>query len=228
MKISEIREKLINLAEPEYGDFVAKGAPSEYLVMGVRIPAIRRLAKEISVEDTERILVELKPKAREEVHLLSFLLAKKISKKGLDEKELFKHVQRFDSWEMVDLFCASLKCVKKNREQWLEVIDELLNGTEFQVRMGLVLLLDFYVDADYIEVVFDRILRVKNREEYYIKMAAAWLIQKCFVRFPDLTFSFMKNVDLPAWILKKAISKIRDSYQVEEEWKNRVKCDIIC
>ena len=219
--------KLSSLAEPEYGDFVAKGAPSDYPVLGVRVPAIRKLAAEISEEEALEFLAKTEPKAREEVHLFSFLLAKKIKKSGLDRAEFFKHVSRFDSWEMVDLFCASLKCVKKNREEWLGVIDELLVGSEFSARMGLVLLLDFYVDGDYLQVVFDRILRVKNRDEYYVKMAIAWLLQKCFVYNPEQTFLFMKNAGLPEWTLRKAISKICDSYRVEGEWKNRVKCDII-
>ena len=128
---------------------------------------------------------------------------------------------------MVDLFCASLKFVKKAKEEWLEIIDELLLGPEFSTRMGLVLLLDYYVDAEYLEVVFERILGVKNREEYYVKMAVAWLLQKCFVYFPDLTFSFMKNEKLPEWTLRKTISKIQDSYRIEKVWKEKAKYDII-
>lgn len=222
-----ILTKLSSLAEPEYGDFVAKGAPSDYPVLGVRVPAIRRLAAEISDEEMSEYLENVEPKSREEVHLFSFLLARRMKKNGLDKVEFFKHVSRFDSWEMVDLFCSSLKFAKKNREEWLEIIDELLNGSEFSVRMGLVLLLDYYVDSEYIEVVFERIIRVQNREEYYVKMAVAWLLQKCFVYFPDLTFVFMKSAKLPKWITRKAISKIQDSYRIDEEWKKRAKCDII-
>ena len=222
-----ILTKLSSLAEPEYGDFVAKGAPSDYPVLGVRVPAIRKLAAETSEEEMLEFLEKTEPKSREEVHLFSFLLARKIKKNGLNKKEFFKHVSRFDSWEMVDLFCASLKCVKKNREEWFEVIDELLSGPEFSARMGLVLLLDYYVDSDYLEVVFDRIVGVKDREEYYVKMAVAWLLQKCFVYYPELTFSFMKNAKLPEWTLRKAISKIQDSYRIEKVWKKRAKCDII-
>lgn len=222
-----ILTKLSSLAEPEYGDFVAKGAPSSYPVLGVRVPAIRKLAAEASDEEMLEYLENAEPKSREEVHLFSFLLARKMKKNGLNREEFFNHVSRFDSWEMVDLFCASLKFVKKAKEEWLEIIDELLLGPEFSTRMGLVLLLDYYVDAEYLEVVFERILGVKNREEYYVKMAVAWLLQKCFVYFPDLTFSFMKNAKLPEWTLRKTISKIQDSYRIEKVWKEKAKYDII-
>lgn len=222
MEIAEIREKLISLAEPEYGDFVSKGAPSEYPVLGVRLPKIQELAKEVSRGDYRKFLEKFEPKSREEMHLKSLVLAHKIKRDGLDRKELFLHVKKMDSWEMVDIFCSRLKCVKKNREEWLEIIDEMLDGAEFLARMGMVLLLDYYVDGDWIQNVYERILRVKNREEYYVKMAVAWTIQRCFVDFPDLTFVFMQTAKLPEWTLKKAISKIRDSYRVDEEWKEKI------
>lgn len=222
MEISKIREKLISLAEPEYGDFVAKGAPSEYPVLGVRVPRIQELAKEVFQGDYQGFLDEFEPKSREEMHLKSLVLALKIKKDGIDKEELFLHVKQMDSWEMVDIFCSRLKCVKKNREEWLEIIDEMLGESEFFARMGMVLLLDYYVDGDWIQNVYERILRLKNREEYYVKMAVAWTIQRSFVDFPDLTFVFMQTADLPEWTLRKAISKIRDSFRVDVEWKEKI------
>ena len=218
--MTSISIKLSSLSEPEYGDFVAKGAPSDYPVLGVRVPAIRELAKNLS-EEEKREFLNAEPRCREEMHLFSFLLAEKIKKEGFSREEFFRHIARFDSWEMVDTLCANLKIVKKNREEWLEVINELLLGSEFLARTGLVLLLDYYVDAEYVQVVFERILEVKNREEYYVKMAVAWLIQKCFVYFPDLTLSFMGSAGLSDWTLRKAVSKIRDSYRVDLEWKEK-------
>ena len=222
MEILAIRKKLINLAEPEYGDFVAKGAPSEYPVLGVRVPRIQELAKEVFQGDYQEFLDKFEPKSREEMHLKSLVLARKIQKDGLDKKELFSHIEKMDSWEMVDIFCSRLKSVKENREEWLEYIDEMLAGSEFFARMGMVLLLDYYVDEDWVQIVYERILKLKNRDEYYVKMAVAWTIQKCFVYFPDLTFVFMQTAGLPEWTLRKAISKIRDSFRVDEEWKEKL------
>ena len=224
MKVAEIRTKLANLAEPEYGDFVAKGAPSEYPGLGVRTPSIQELANEIVREGRiDEFLAEFKPRAREEMHLKSFILASKFKRDGLDKKALFSHVSAMDSWEMIDLFCPRLKNVRKNREEWLSIVDEMLEKGEFETRFGLVLLLDYFVEPEWIEVVFERILRVLDREEYYVKMGVAWLIQKCYVYFPDRTLSFMKTAELPEWTLRKAISKIQDSYRVEKEWKERAK-----
>lgn len=223
MNVPEIRERLLSLAEPEYGDFVAKGAPSEYLVIGVRLPRIQELANEVLKGDYQKFLDEIEPKSREEMHLKSLVLAGKIKRDGIDKKELFSHIEKMDSWEMVDIFCSRLKVVKKNREEWLILIDEMLEKTEYFARMGMVLLLDYYVEPDWIQIVFERILKLKNRDEYYVKMAIAWTLQKCFVVFPDLTYTFMMSAELPEWIFRKAASKIQDSFRVDEEWKEKIK-----
>ena len=255
METREVREKLISLAEPEYAEFVATGAPSDYPVLGVRVPKIQAVANELLKDKvaSEKILAKLEPQSREEIHLLTLLLAGKIDQfyqrcgnksktsqevpeklpKELKE-EFFKQLGHFDSWEMVDLVGSRFKFVKKNREEWLEIIDKLIatnkkvregrgESGEYFVRTGLVLLLNYYVEPEWIQVVFERILEVKNREEYYIKTAVAWLLQKCFVKFPDLTYSFMKIAGIPELTLRKTISKIQDSYKIDEEWKVRVK-----
>ena len=236
-KNKTVRELLLELAEPEYADFVAKGAPSDYPVLGVRVPKLQGIANDIFKSGTaDEFLASLEPRSREEVHLRSLVLALKIEKEGISvyKDELFEQILKMDSWEMVDAICSRLKSVKRHREEWLILIDEMLetnrkiredrgeNG-EYFVRTGLVLLLNYYVEVDWIQVVFERILKVINREEYYIKMATAWLIQKCYVSYPDLTFSFLKTNAMPDFVLRKAVSKIQDSYRVDEEWKMKAK-----
>lgn len=223
MNILEIERKILALADPEYADFVAKGAPSNYPVIGVRVPELQRLAEEIFQKNNyQEFLDKIKPKSREEIHLKSFVMTMKIKQDGINKDEFFAHIKEMDSWEMVDVFCSRLKSVKKNREDWLEVIDELLGGSEFLARTGIVLLLDYYIEPEWIQVVFERIVSVKQRDEYYVKMAVAWILQKSFVYFPDQTFVFMQKAGLSPWVLKKAASKIRDSYRIDAEWKEKV------
>ena len=73
---------------------------------------------------------------------------------------------------------------------------------------------------DYLAVIFDRVARVKDREEYYIRMAVAWLVCECFIKYPDETYGFLKSRILPTWTQNKSISKIRDSYRVPKEVKD--------
>lgn len=103
-------------------------------------------------------------------------------------------------------------------------IDQFLQGSEFEVRVGLVILLSHYTsEPDYVKAIFDRIDQVKDREEYYIKMAVAWLVAECFVKHQDAAWDYLASDRLPKWTQNKAISKIRDSYRVSLEVKDLLK-----
>ena len=238
---TELQSYLVSIADPDYARFIQVGAVTDYPVIGCRSAQMTAVVKEILEGNYEDFLANFEPKSREELHILAWTFTGKMSlnfagrkDKGFNGKtaneilketkpELFSLIKRFDSWEYVDGFCARMKCVKKAREDWLKIIDEMLGKSEFFSRTALVLLLDYYVDADYLQVVFERILQVKDREEYYVKMAVAWFLQKCYAKYPDLTYAFMKNANLPEWTLRKTVSKIQDSYQIEKDWKLRAK-----
>ena len=81
------------------------------------------------------------------------------------------------------------------------------------------------MSEDYLAVIFDRVEGLVEREEYYIRMAIAWLLAECFIKYPEVTLAYMKVSRLPRWTYNKTISKICDSYRVDEEtkemWVNR-------
>ena len=91
------------------------------------------------------------------------------------------------------------------------------------MRAGLVILKCAYVEFDYLALIFDRVESLAGREEYYIRMAIAWLVAECFIKYPDETLAYMKVTKLPDWTYNKAISKICDSYRVDLEIKNTLR-----
>ena len=74
----------------------------------------------------------------------------------------------------------------------------------------------YYVDFDYLAVIFGVVERLAEREEYYVRMAIAWLLAECFIKFPDETMSYLAVSHLPKWTYNKTISKICDSLRVDE------------
>ncbi len=222
-KYSDFQTKLASLADDEYREFSMKGIPTDRPFIGVRIPDVKRLVKEIPAEDIDDF-ISVEPIALEEVLARSFLIAR------LSYDEMLKvfdsQIAFLDNWCTVDTFIASLrKTIKGHEPDFLEQkVESLLNHKDaFAVRAGLVSLLDFYVKEDYLHLIFDRIETLKDRDEYYIKMAIAWLLAECFIKFPDETFSFMKASRLPKWTFNKTISKVSDSYRVDEDAKKMLK-----
>ena len=222
-KYSDFQTKLASLADDEYREFSMKGIPTDRPFICVRIPDIKKIVKEIPAEDVNAF-IKVEPIALEEVLARSFLIAR------LSYDEMLKtfdsQIAFLDNWCTVDTFIASLrKTIKRHEPDFLkQKVESLLNHKDaFAVRAGLVSLLDFYVKEDYLHLIFDRIETLKNRDEYYIKRAIAWLLAECFIKFPDETFSYIKTSKLPKWTFNKTISKVSDSYRVDEDAKKMLK-----
>lgn len=222
MTYDEVKTALSREIDDKYQVFVSKAIPTDRPILGIRIPTVRKIARSVPKAEIENILKKV-PVSLEELLLRGFLIAR------LDYNEMLQHfnsqVALINDWCSCDTFCASLKpLIKKHRQEFFDQkIDPLLKQKgEFKVRVGLVLLLG-YVSPDYLNVIFDRAESLKNREEYYIKMAVAWLIAECFIKYPEETLSYLKVSKLERWTFNKAISKICDSYRVEPDAKTYLK-----
>lgn len=219
----EFREELGKYADDEYREFAIKGVPCDRPFVGVRIPHVREVINLIPREKYEEFL-KVEPVTIEEVLARGMI----VCKLPYDEMvNLFNsQVAYIDNWCTCDIFCSGLrKAIKKHGEEFLEEkVEKLLKSKkEYEVRVGLVLLKSSYVDFDYLNMIFDRVEGLAEREEYYIKMAVAWLIAECFIKFPDETFGFLKKTGLSKWTFNKAISKICDSRRVLPEVKEELR-----
>ena len=219
----ELRSQLALNADEKYRDFSMKGIPSERPFIGVRIPKVREIVRQVPKEKILEFIKE-EPVAIEEVLARGML----ICRLNYDEmlREFDSQVSYIDNWCTCDIFCSGVsKLIKKHREEFLnEKIDGLLESdSEFSVRVGLVLLKTSYIDSDYLNVIFDRVERLVGRKEYYVRMAIAWLLAECFIKFPAATTGYMVTSSLPKWTFNKTISKVCDSYRVDLEEKDILK-----
>ena len=218
-----MRSALASLAEDEYREFTMKGIPSERPFIGVRIPLVREIAARIPDEKIAEFLA-VKPVAIEEVLARGMLIARLTYDEMMEWFD--SQIGYIDNWCTCDVFCSGLKKrIKTRREDFFERKVELLleDKRVFAVRVGLVLLKSYYLDFDYLAVIFDRVEKLAGRDEYYIKMAIAWLIAECFIKYPGETLAYLKVSKLPKWTYNKTISKICDSFRVEPEVKDTLK-----
>lgn len=217
------QEKLASYADDEYRAFSMKGIPCERPFIGVRIPHIRQVVALIP-RDKYPDFINIEPIAIEEVLARGILICK------LPYDEIIKlfdsQIRYIDNWCTCDIFCSGLRSpIKKHREDFLETkVEKLLKSNdEYATRAGLVILKNSYIDPDYLNVIFDRTESLASHEEYYVKMAIAWLLSECFIKFPSATTGFLLASHLPKWTLNKTISKICDSYRVDPEAKAMLK-----
>ncbi len=213
---------LKSLQDENYRKFHQNLTTTCYEILGLRVPMQRKIAKEISKGNIEEFFCFCKDKYYEEVNIEGFVLAG-IKDLSLLEKYFDSFVLKIDNWAICDGFCNSLKIVQKNKEYFWKKIQELLKKEEtFSVRVGLILLLCFYVEKEYI---FDILQLVKTvtHEEYYVGMGLAWLLAECYIKYPEETLVLLKEKSLSSFVQNKTISKIRDSYRVSKEEKEFLK-----
>ncbi len=220
---NSFRECLAFNVDDEYREFVKKGIPCERSILGVRIPIVRSVVNMIPREKYDEFL-KVSPVAVEEVLARGIIICK------LPYEEMLgwfdSQVSYIDNWCTCDIFCSGLrKVISKHRAEFLDLkVEELLRSdNEFAVRVGLVILKSSYMEFDFLAMIFDRVEGLARREEYYIRMAIAWLVAECFVKYPEETMGYLRVSKLPVWTYNKTISKICDSHRVDEDTKNMLR-----
>lgn len=217
----ELRQYLCSLAEPKYQKFTSSlipNVPADY-ILGVRIPTLRKIAREIAKGDWEAYLSSSSDDYLEEVMLQGMV----IGSANMPIEETLKWVAWFipkiNNWSVCDSFCASLKMTKKHmQEVWEFIEDYLRDDREYFIRFGVVMLLDYYTDEAYVTRALQLLDGIKS-EYYYVKMAVAWAVSMYYLSDPQQTLEFLKNCHLDDFTYNKSLQKITESLKVDKETK---------
>lgn len=210
----DVRSILEQLSEEKYRDFSMSLLPNVDNILGVRVPVLRKLAKRIYKSDW-KMFISSDTQYYEEVMLQGFVIA---LSENIELVENF--IPKINNWGVCDSFCASLKFTKKNKEVMFKSIQKYLKSNEeFKLRFALVLLLDYFVEEEYIDRIFE-ILNKFHSDKYYAQMASAWLISVCCIKFPEKTEKFLKNTNIDDFTYNKSIQKIIESYRIDKALKD--------
>ncbi len=216
----ELRNALQEMAEEQYRLFHQKIVKGERQIIGVRMPTLKKIAKEIVKGNYMDFIKTSIPVYHEEVVLLGIVIGTSTMEYTDFLMEMNDFIKKIDSWAICDAFCASIKKQVQNNKQafWNHITLYLRSKNNWIVRVGLIIMLSYYLEEEYIEKVFKRCETVKS-EFYYVKMAQAWLIATTWAKFPEKTEQYFKKSALDKWIWNKAIQKACESTRVKEEYK---------
>lgn len=222
----EVRKELEALAEEEYRVFHSRLMPETgHPVLGVRVPALRKLAGRLARQEGAAYLEQIREEEEtyEEVLLYGLVLALLKEPFAAKLSRLPDYVKKIDNWAECDIVCGTLRECRRYPEEALAFIDTCLSsGREFEVRFGVVLLLDHLIDESHIDGVLDR-LEVVCHPGYYVKMAVAWALSVCFVKFPEKTMERLKRGRLDWETYQKTLQKIVESDRVDGETKQVIR-----
>lgn len=222
MKIEDIRKELKVLSEPEYAKFNKKSCPdTKKEVLGIRIPKLRLLAKEILKDEDWRVFIESADiNCFEETILKGLVIA--YSKIDLKEKLLLveEFVPNMDSWAITDTFCPTLKIKPKELEEvWNFILPYTKSEKEFEARFSIIMMLDYYITEEYVDKVIKTIDTIEN-SAYYVQMAKAWVIAEIGIKFQTKAMKYLTgNNKLDKFTYNKALQKMIESYRISDETK---------
>lgn len=216
-----VKEILESHVDDKFKDFTSALIPGSRPILGVRIPILRRISKEIAKGDWQSFIRDASEDTYEEVNVKGFVIGYVKEDFDILLPYIEDHIEKINDWSLCDGFCSNLKIVAKHREQFLEFllpyakIDE-----EFKQRVVAVMLMTYYLDDAYVDQTL-RILDSLKNERYYCKMAVAWAIATAWAKQREKTYTYMQpgNNTLDDWTYNKAIQKMLESYRVSEEDK---------
>lgn len=218
-----IKQEILNAAEKDYKEFSASLIPNINNVIGVRIPTLRQIAREVFKKYGEQCLIPYKTEFMEEIMIRGMIIG--LLKKEADDVLAYvkNFVPQIDNWAVCDIFCGSLKFTIKNKEKvWKFIQPYLKSKKEYEIRFGLVMLLSYFIETDYLEKIFIILDNFKH-DGYYAKMGAAWLLSMCYVKYPKETEIYLKKSKLDDWTYNKGIQKTCESLRIDKATKQRLK-----
>ena len=219
----DLRDKLFELSDDKFKTFHSRLCPNTDNIIGVRLPLLRQLAKEIAKGDWRNFLSNSKEEYYEEILINGLVIA--YAKCDVEERLNYieSFVPKIDNWAICDSFCNTLKFVNKNKEIMWEFIQPYLKSyNEFEIRFAVVIILNYYITEDYINLVLKTLDNIKH-DGYYVKMAIAWAISMCFVKFEEKTMAYLKDNSLDDFTYNKSLQKICESLRIDKNTKELIK-----
>ncbi len=217
----DIKARLLEEAQEGYKKFNSTLIPNIDNVLGVRIPVLRKIAKQIYSSCDWKSFVSSNDNEYMELTMLQGFVIGLIKD---DPENILMYVKDFvpkiDNWAVCDTFCSSLKFTLKHKNLvWHFIQQYLKSSKEFEIRFGVVMLLSYFIDEQHIDDVLKILDKIKH-EGYYAKMAVAWAVSICLVKQQQKTLDYLKKSNLDNWTYNKSIQKAIESYRISDELKN--------
>lgn len=212
----DLREQLAAMADPAYRDFNAKLIPGAGAMLGIRIPQLRQLARQIARSDSWREFAARDDCRWFEERMLQGMVIS-YARCPVDEKLewVARFVPRIDNWAVCDCFCWRLRPAEREA-MWRFIQPWFRSGTEYGIRFAVVMATANFIDAVHLEALLPELGAIRH-EGYYARMGVAWAVSVCFVRFPERMRRWLADdCPLETWTFNKSIQKIVESLRATD------------
>ena len=218
-----ITEQLFSLQDKKYREFHSRLMPNidPERIIGIRIPELRKLAKElVNNGEAEAFIKNLPHYYYEENNLHAFII-EQIKDYDLLITELDRFLPFVDNWAT----CDSLrpKAFKNNSDRLItDAFRWMSSSQEYTVRFGIEVMMIYFLDDNFRKDYPERIAGIES-DKYYINMMIAWYFATALAKQWDAVIPFIENSMLSPWINNKTIQKAAESFRITTEQKKYLK-----
>lgn len=219
--MTPVQERLFALQDLSYRAFQSKLMPTvdPSRVIGVRMPALRQLAKEIAAEPQTAAAFLALPEHRyyEENNLHGLLIN---GMKDFEEcvEALDAFLPQVDNWATCDLL-KPVSFKRATKDQLLPHVHRWLASEHvYTCRFGVGVLMNYYLDEHFEPRLLEWVGAIRS-EEYYVNMGIAWYFATALAKQWEEAVKWMEKGRLMPWVHNKTVQKARESYRVSEERK---------
>jgi len=221
--MTKIQKKLFECEDKKYKVFQEKLNPTVKAgtIIGVRVPKLRALAKEIYSNgkeyDLDEFMNSLPHQYFEEYFIHSFIIERI---KNFDEcmNSFCRFLPYINSWAVCDT--CHPKVFKKNADKVLVHANEWIKSTEtYTVRYGIDVFMTYFLDEFFKKEYLDVVAAIRS-DEYYVNMMQAWYFATALAKQWEDTITIIEERKLSPWVHNKSIQKARESFRVTQEHKD--------
>lgn len=222
----KIQEKLFKNQDLKYRDFTAKLTPTinKKDIIGVRVPVLRKLAKEFSKDpNIEQFLQTLPHKYIEEFNIHGLIICT-FNDYDNTIKYINKLLPYINNWATCDIinpksFINNKEKLKKDILKWIT------SKKVYTIRFGIEMIMTHFIGEDLDLDLMEKVSKIRSNE-YYVNMMIAWYFATALAKNWEETLPFIKDFKLDKWTHNKTIQKARESYRItkkQKEYLNKLK-----
>lgn len=218
-----VYEKLLEAKDDRYRAFQAPLVPGipEDALLGVRTPALRAIAREVSAGPQREEFLSSLPHRYFEENLIHFFIIAGIRDFDACVRAVDAFLPYVDCWPVSDQ--ATPAVFRKNHEKLLPHIRKWIASDHvYTARFGIRMLMNEFLDKDFREEYLG-LAASASGDDYYLRMMVAWYFATALAKQYGAAVRYLEERKLDEWIHRKAIQKAVESRRVSDEHKEYLK-----
>ena len=205
--------------DSSYREFNSKLIPEIENVLGIRIPVLRNIVKEMSEDERKNFFNDLPHKYHEE-NIMHMIIISEENDYNKAKEMLSEFLPFVDNWQVCDAGIPKAFKKLEDGEDLLLFVKKLISKeATFLKRYGIFIFMKVYLDDFYNREILEMVAEI-NSDEYYVNMMRAWFFQKALVKQYDDAVKVIEDKYMDKWTHNKAIQKAIESRKISKETKD--------